>query len=49
MLGFVAGIMVALWYRNEGPQNPVYEWMDEDEGEIGRGSEGAKEEMREEK
>jgi len=32
MLGFVAGIIMAIWYRNEGPQNPVYEWMDDDDG-----------------
>jgi membrane associated rhomboid family serine protease len=33
MLGFVSGIMVAIWFRKEGPQNPVYEWMEEDEEE----------------
>jgi membrane associated rhomboid family serine protease len=41
MLGFVSGIIMALWYRNEGPQNPVYDWMEEEEGES--------EEMRDEK
>ncbi|MDY0099322.1 MAG: rhomboid family intramembrane serine protease [Bacteroidales bacterium] len=35
MLGFFSGLMLAIWYRNEGPQKPVYEWMleDDDEGE----------------
>jgi len=40
MLGFVSGIMLAVWFRNEGPQRPVYEWMEEDEEEIGREGEG---------
>ena len=31
MMGFIAGIIMALWYRNEGPQNPVYDWMEEEE------------------
>jgi len=29
MLGFFSGILLAVWYRKEGPQKPVYEWMDE--------------------
>jgi membrane associated rhomboid family serine protease len=29
MLGFVSGIIMAVWYRNEGPQQPVYDWMDD--------------------
>jgi len=35
MLGFFVGIALAIFYRKEGPQEPVYEWMDEenDEGE----------------
>jgi membrane associated rhomboid family serine protease len=33
MLGFVSGIIVAIWFRKEGPQNPVYEWMEEEEEE----------------
>lgn len=39
MLGFVSGIILAIWYRNEGPQRPVYEWLDdeEDEGEWDNG------------
>jgi len=31
MLGFVSGIILAVVYRNEGPQAPVYEWLDEEE------------------
>lgn len=40
VLGFVAGIIMAIVYRREGPQNPLIEWMQEDyeepeeEGEI---------------
>jgi membrane associated rhomboid family serine protease len=30
ILGFVAGIIMAIIYRKEGPQNPVVEWMQED-------------------
>jgi membrane associated rhomboid family serine protease len=32
MLGFISGIILAVVYRKEGPQQPVYEWLDE-EGE----------------
>ena len=36
MLGFFSGVVLAVWYRNQGPQKPVYEWMEEDEdGEEG--------------
>ena len=31
MLGFVSGIFLALLYHNEGPQRPVYDWMEEEE------------------
>lgn len=31
MLGFISGIVLAIVYRKEGPQEPVYEWLDEDE------------------
>lgn len=31
MLGFISGIFLAVWYRKEGPQMPVYEWMDEEQ------------------
>jgi len=33
MLGFLSGIILAVNYRKEGPQEPVYEWMDEEEEE----------------
>jgi len=37
MLGFFAGIVLAVLYRKEGPQQPEYEWMEEDgEEENGR-------------
>jgi membrane associated rhomboid family serine protease len=41
MLGFVSGIILAVWFRNEGPQRPVYEWEaeDEEEGETGESEE----------
>jgi len=32
MLGFVSGIILSVWFRNEGPQAPVYEWMNETDG-----------------
>lgn len=31
MLGAVSGIFLAIWFRDEGPQAPVYEWLDEEE------------------
>jgi membrane associated rhomboid family serine protease len=31
MLGFFSGVVLSVLYRKEGPQRPVYEWMDEDE------------------
>jgi hypothetical protein len=31
MLGFFSGIFLSVWYRKEGPQQPVYVWMDEAE------------------
>jgi membrane associated rhomboid family serine protease len=42
MLGFFSGVFLAVLYRNQGPQKPVYDWMEgeEDEGEKGRGGEG---------
>jgi len=33
MLGVFSGVALAIFYRNEGPQRPVYEWMEEDEDE----------------
>jgi membrane associated rhomboid family serine protease len=41
MLGFVSGIILSVWFRNEGPQRPVVEWMEEDEGEMGGESSSA--------
>ena len=29
MLGFASGIILAIAYRKQGPQMPVYEWMEE--------------------
>lgn len=40
MLGFFVGILLAIIYRNEGPQEPVYEWMLEEEEEDETGREG---------
>jgi len=40
MLGFFSGVILAVVYRNKGPQRPVYEWMEEEEAETGRGGEG---------
>jgi hypothetical protein len=34
MLGFISGILLAIWYRREGPQEPVPEWLDDDDDEI---------------
>ena len=31
MLGFFSGIVLAIFYRNQGPPQPVYEWLDEEE------------------
>lgn len=42
MLGFFSGIVLAIWFRNEGPQQPVYEWMDEEE-EVEEGEKVEKE------
>ena len=30
MLGFFSGIVLAIRFRKEGPQMPVYEWLDEE-------------------
>jgi membrane associated rhomboid family serine protease len=44
MMGFVSGIIMAIWFRKEGPQQPVYEWMlEEEEEEAGREGDEAKE------
>jgi membrane associated rhomboid family serine protease len=31
MLGFFSGVVLSVLYRKEGPQRPVYEWMDEED------------------
>ena len=33
MLGFFSGIVLSIWFRKEGPQPPVYEWMEDEEKE----------------
>jgi membrane associated rhomboid family serine protease len=43
MLGFFSGVVLALWFRNEGPQQPVYEWLEEEEEED-TGDEGEEDE-----
>jgi membrane associated rhomboid family serine protease len=30
MLGFFSGVVLSVWYKNEGPQKPVYDWMEEE-------------------
>lgn len=40
MLGFFSGVVLAVWFRNQGPQEPVYEWMEEGEEENGGTGEG---------
>jgi membrane associated rhomboid family serine protease len=36
MLGFFSGIALSVIYRKEGPQEPVYEWMEEEEEKEGK-------------
>ncbi len=33
MLGFFSGAFLSVWYRKQGPQRPVYQWMEEDDTE----------------
>jgi membrane associated rhomboid family serine protease len=41
MLGFISGVILAVWFRKEGPQPPVYDWMEEeDEHEQEKGGDG---------
>lgn len=44
MLGFFSGIILSIWYRKEGPQQPVYDCMNENEEETGINEEGKIEE-----
>ena len=37
MLGFFSGVILSVWFRNEGPQEPQYEWMEEEEVEGSMG------------
>jgi membrane associated rhomboid family serine protease len=39
MLGFFSGVLLAVWFRNQGPQRPVYEWMEDEEEETGESGE----------
>lgn len=43
MMGFVSGIILAILYRKEGPQAPVYTWLEEETGEedIGKETKGS--------
>jgi hypothetical protein len=46
MLGFFSGIVLAIIFRKQGPQMPVYEWMYESssaEASENEGVEGGKE------
>jgi membrane associated rhomboid family serine protease len=40
MLGFFSGVVLAIWFRKEGPQKPKYEWMDEEEEPENNNEEG---------
>lgn len=31
MMGFLSGIILSIIYRHEGPQRPVYKWLEEEE------------------
>jgi membrane associated rhomboid family serine protease len=31
MLGFFFGVLLSVWYRKKGPQEPVYPWMTDEE------------------
>jgi membrane associated rhomboid family serine protease len=44
MLGFFSGVVLAVSYRNQGPQQPVYEWMAEETEENEEGENGGKKE-----
>jgi membrane associated rhomboid family serine protease len=48
MLGFFSGLALSVWYRNQGPQRPVYEWMEEEEEKtrgMQEGENGSREEV----
>lgn len=46
MLGFFSGVVLAVSYRNQGPQRPVYEWMDEEEDGMGEEDESETKRLR---
>ena len=48
MLGFFSGVLLAVCFRNQGPQKPVYEWMEEEEEETGGSGEEARGRLRDE-
>ena len=31
LFGFIAGVLMAVYYRNQGPKTPVHQWDEEDE------------------
>lgn len=33
MLGFFSGVLLSIAFRNAGPQQPVYKWLEEDDSE----------------
>ena len=45
MLGSFSGAILAVLYRKEGPQKPVYDWMEEDDDTEGYVGENESEEM----
>src|SRR5664280_1352783 len=44
MLGFFSGVVLAVLYRNQGPQQPVYEWMAEENEQTGEEENGGNDE-----
>lgn len=40
MLGFLSGIILAIWYRKQGPQEPVPDWLEEEEEDDERPDSG---------
>lgn len=40
MLGFFSGVVLAVRYRNQGPQKPVYEWLEEENEQTGEEESG---------
>jgi len=47
MLGFFSGVVLSVWFRNQGPQKPVYEWLDEEE--VVNGGKGEEENIEDDK